>query len=164
MTPLEYVSLGNSELTIKDRLSICCKPSFQLRKLRNKGAILVLVWNYLCISIPFFYLKINEDNHGIEFNVPLITLGITMSIAGWIADVRFGRYRVMYLSMWIMWAALMLATVSSVLARIVDNYTNMHPHSFKEVIEVIIAIGLGGFLANVIQFGIDQLMMPQVMK
>ena len=91
MTPLEFVSLGNGELTTKDRFSIiCCKPSFQLRRLRNKGAILVLIWNYLCISIPFFYLKINEDNQGIEFNLPIITLGLTLSIAGWIADVRFG--------------------------------------------------------------------------
>ena len=157
MTPLEYVSLGNSEPTTKEWLSICCKPSFQLKRLRNKGAILVLIWNYLCISIPFFYLKINEDNQGVEFNLPIITLGLTLSIAGWIADVRFGRYRVMYLSMWIMWCALILATVNNVLERTVHTYTS-HIHSyFNEALEIIIAVGLGGFQANIIQFGIDQL-------
>ena len=106
VTPLRYASLRNSELTIKERLSIFCKPSFQLRRLRNKAAILVLIWNYLCISIPFFYLKIYEESHGIEFNLPIIALGLTFSVAGWIADVRCGRYRVMYFSMWIMWAGL----------------------------------------------------------
>ena len=157
VTPLlRHVSLESSELTTKERLSICCKPSFQLRRLKNKGAILVLVWNYLCISVPFFYLKINEDNRGIEFNVPLIALGLTLSIAGWIGDVRFGRYKVISLSIWIVWAAIMLATLSFVLSKTVDSYTSIHNY-LNEGLEVVISIGLGGFQANVIQFGIDQL-------
>ena len=157
VTPLRYASLRNSELTIKERLSIFCKPSFQLRRLRNKAAILVLIWNYLCISIPFFYLKIYEESHGIEFNLPIIALGLTFSVAGWIADVRCGRYRVMYFSMWIMWAGLILVTVNNVLERAVQRYTS-HIYSYlNEVLEIIIAVGLGGFQANVIQFGIDQL-------
>ena len=98
----------------------------------------MLIWNYLCISIPFFYLKINEDNQRVEFNVPIITLGLTLSIAGWIADVCFGRYRVMYT--WIMWGALMLATVNNVLERTVHSYTS-HIHSyFNEVLQIIIAV------------------------
>ena len=82
---------------------------------------------------------------------------MTLSIAGWIADVRFGRYRVIKLSMWIMWAALMLATVSSVLMKTVDSYTSEIHRYVNGVLWITIAIGFGGFLANVIQFGMDQL-------
>jgi peptide/histidine transporter 3/4 len=51
----------------------------------------------------------------------------------------------------------MLVTVSSVLATMVDIYTsNLHGY-VNGVLWTIVAIGFGGFQANVIQFGIDQL-------
>ena len=129
MTPLRHISLGSGEITTKERLGIFFKPSFQLRRLKNKGAILVLVWSYLCSSVIYFYLKSNWDNREVKFLIQAGALCITLSIAGWIADVRFGRYRVIYLSMWLMWVALMLATVSSVFATMVEiilvSYTVM---------------------------------------
>ena len=89
-------------------------------------------------------LLLLEDN-GVEFNIHLITLGLTLSIAGWIADVCFGRYGTVYWSMWIMWATLILATVSSVLARTVDSYTcNIHSY-VNGVMWTIMTVGFGGF-------------------
>ena len=158
VTPLKHVSLlYYGEFTAKERLSICCKPSFRLRRLKNKGAILVLIWSYLYISLLYFYQKINEDNNRVEFNIHVITLGLTLSIAGWIADVSFGRYRVMYLSMWITWASLILATMSSVLTRTVDSYTSNIYSYVNGVLWSMMVVGFGGFQANVIQLGIDQL-------
>ena len=159
VTLLKHITLLSSELTTKERLSICCKPSFRLRRLKNKGAILVLILSYLCSSLAYFCQKISEDNYGVEYYVQVVALGLTLSIAGWMADIRFGRYKVISWSMWIMWAALVLATVNSVLARTVDSYTsNIHVHSYVNgVLWTIAAIGFGGFQANAIQFGIDQL-------
>ena len=157
VTLLKHVSLLSSELTTKERLGICCIPTFRLRRLKNKGAILVLIWSYLCVSLLQFYQRASEDNIGAEFYVQLIILGLTLSIAGWIADICFGRYRMIYWSMWIMWAALMLATVSSVLTRTVDSYTSNIHNYVKKCFGVIVAIGFGGFQANIIQFGMDQL-------
>ena len=116
---------------------------------------------YLCVSLMYFSQKVNEDSIELEFYVQIITLGLTLSFAGWIADVCFGRYGVIYWSMWIMCAALMLATVSSVLTRTVDSYTsNIHSY-VNGVLWTIMAVGFGGFQANVIQFSF---MMPQLMK
>ena len=157
VTPLKHVSLLHGEFTAKEQLGICCKPSFRLRRLKNKGAILVLIWSCLYVSLLYFNQKIGEDNDRPEFTIQAIVLGLTLSIAGWIADVHFGRYRMMYVSTWITWATLMLATVSSVLARTVDSYTsNIHSY-VNGVLGVILSIGFGGFQVNVIQFGIDQL-------
>ena len=152
MTPLRHISLGSGEITTKERLGIFFKPFFQLRRLKNKGAILVLVWSYLCSSVIYFNLKSNWDNRGVKFLIQAGALCITLSIAGWIADVRFGRYR--YLSMWLMWVVLMLATVSSLLATMVESKLQSYVNG---VLWTIVAIGFGGFQANIIQFGIDQL-------
>ena len=156
VTPLRNVSLGSSELTTKERLSICCKPSFQLRRLKNKGAILVLICSFFCATFFQFYWQI-ADHNGIEFLVCSSVFGLTLSIAGWIADIHIGRYRVISLSIWIVWAAIMLATVSSVLADTVDSYTSKIHCYVNGVLVTIGALGAGGFQANVIQFGMDQL-------
>ena len=51
----------------------------------------------------------------------------------------------------------MLATASSVLEMIVDSYTSKMRRYVNGVLQVVIALGFGGFQANIIQFGIDQL-------
>ena len=55
-----------------------------------------------------------------------------------------------------MWTASVLATVSSVVAQMVNSY--QHIHSFILLVLLVIAsVGLGGYWANEIQFGLDQL-------
>ena len=157
-TLLKHVSLLSGGLTAKERLSICCKPSFHLRRLKNKGAILILVWSYCCLSALFFYLRMIMGNtFMVKFSIHMIVGGLTLSIAGWIADVRFGRYKVVYFSMWIMWAGLMLATASFVLTKVLDSYTEDIHRYISVVLWIVVVLGFGGFQANIIQFGIDQL-------
>ena len=86
----------------------------------------------------------------------MVVLGFTLPFAGWLADVRFGRYKVIHWSMWIMWAASILATVSSVVFLLV-NYENKIFQNISVAMFVIVAIGFGGYQANIIQFGLDQL-------
>ena len=69
MTRLRHISLESSDLATKERLIICCKPSYRLTRIKSKGAILVLVWSYLCTSVLYFGMKMNKDNHGVEFLV-----------------------------------------------------------------------------------------------
>ena len=42
---------GNEHITVKERINSCCKPRYQVRKLKNKGAIMVLAWNFLVTSV-----------------------------------------------------------------------------------------------------------------
>ena len=56
-----------------------------------------------------------------------------------------------------MWAALILATVSSVLTRTIDSYTSQIHRCMNGVLWTIIITGSGGFQVSIIQFGMDQL-------
>ena len=82
----------------------CCKSLYQRRKLKNKGAIVVIMWNYLVTSLAF-YLAI----HASDYKLYYIACSFILPLAGWLADVYLGRYRVIRWSMWIMWIASMLA-------------------------------------------------------
>ena len=128
-----------------------CKSLYQRRKLKNKGAIVVIIWNYLVTSLAFYLA-----NHASDNKPYYIACSFVLPFAGWLADVYLGRYRVIRWSMWIMWVASVLATVSSVMAQAVNSY--QHFHSYISLALLIIAsVGLGGYWANVIQFGLDQL-------
>ena len=102
-----------SRITINRQLCGCCKSTYKLRKLKNKGALLVLVWNYLIMSL-FYYIMVHTNHDKQHY----ITVGVTLPIAGWLADIHLGRYRVIRWSIWIMWIGTMLNTLSSVVAQL----------------------------------------------
>ena len=146
-TSMEQVLLLNSRFTMREKY---CKLTYKIRTFKNKGAILLLVWNILVMNLLYFILT-QTPWEGVHF----IALLFTLLIAGWLADVYFGRYKVICWSMWIMWIASMLAAVSSVVAQLVDSYTRIS-EKVTAAIVFIQTIGLAGYQANILQFGIDQ--------
>ena len=131
---------------------ISCRPTCRVRKLTNKGAIyLILVWNYLVTSEVCYVIRYTSS-----YGYCLLIVGFTLPFAGWLADVYFGRYKVVRWSMSIMWVGSMLATISSVVAQLVDNYQYINK-DIQIALFIIMAIGYGGYQANVVLFGLDQL-------
>ena len=128
-------------------------PSYQIRKLNNKGAIIVLAWNILVTSV-YNYLMASIEPKGLEITV--VALGLTLPFAGWLADIRFGRYKVIRWSIVVMWIASILTTVNSV----VQQFLPGHHDTFmliSQILVFVLAFGFGGYQANIIQFGLDQL-------
>ncbi len=146
----EHISAVHSE----EKTEPCCKPSYQIRKLRNKGAIIILVWNFLMINAYNFL----EESTSVPYakDIGMVAFGLTLPLAGWLTDVYLGRHKVIRWSIWIMWIGSMLATASSIIAQLVENYNKIN-HIISFVVVLAIAIGFGGYQANIIQFGLDQL-------
>ena len=146
---------SDSEITFCEHLKICCKPKYQPRKLKNKGAILVLVWNFFVTTV-LYYLYYEPFSTQIFcplcFRLILVPVGIALSFAGWLADVYFERYKVLRWSIIIMWISSLLLTTTFLVEQIV-TFTNY----YQLVILASLGIGYGMFQANIIQFGIDQL-------
>ena len=101
MASLENVSLLNPDniAVTKEYLKTRCKPVYHPRRVKNKGALLVLVWNFLIMSE--FYLLNDYLNRGYTKKAWFIILGISLFIAGWLADTRIGRYKVVRTTIWI---------------------------------------------------------------
>ena len=132
-----------------------CKRSYNchMRMVKNRGAIVVLIRNYL-LMMSLFYLTTNHDE--LQRRDYYITWGVTIPMIGWLADVHLGRHKVIQWSMWIMWAGFMLATVSSAVAQLVESYNPIHEKVALAML-ILAAAGFGGYQANAIQFGLDQL-------
>ena len=137
------------------------KPSYRLRTLKNRGAILILVWNYAAwtafsYSTNKFSMNGTVKNELLFVLVQAIGAGVLMPLAGWLADIRFGRYRVITLSVWMMWISSVLSAVGSVVAQLFEPYQHIDS---KVSLAMLLLMGIGfcGFQANLVQFGVDQL-------
>ena len=145
--PMEQISLLSVLSTnLKKQRVICSKPKYQ-RRLKNKGAIVVLIWNFF-IAIVCNYLTAFVVPHGLEIST--VAWSLTLPIAGWLADIYFGRYKVIRWSMWIMWTASMLVTLNSVVAQVVTGYHRIY-NGISLTMSFILAIGFGGYQANAIR-------------
>ena len=142
---------GSWQPNWREHLRACCKPTYQLRKLKNKGAIVVLIHNFLAF-ILFTYLISSHKSKG-KLTPYYITWGLTFPLLGWLADVRIGRHNLIQWSIWIMWIGFMLDTLISVVANDVTTDTEI----IKTVLLTVVSAGLGGHQANLIQYGLDQL-------
>ena len=147
---------GNEDITVKERIILCCKPKYQVRKLNNKGAIIVLTWNFLVTSVFYYMSRLTPGSYNycsICFKLTLIPIGVVITFAGWLADVRFGRYKVIYWSSLLMW----MSAVLLVICLIVTEELDLHKNYFQLILLGTLGIGYGGFHSNLVQFGIDQL-------
>ena len=133
----------------------CFKPRYRLRRVKNRGAILILIWSY-CISSLYFYISYTASRvYGyLVFALIQISAGFMIPLAGWLADIRFGRYKVIHFSMRTMWISSLLLTASLIISQSLDLHNlSMVLHLFL----LPLGVGYGGFQANIIQFGVDQL-------
>ena len=90
---ISLASFNNRGITRKERLSACCNVKhYQIRRVKNKGAVLVLAISYLVTSI--FYFLVTSAAHEPIHLVWVIPFGITTAIAGWLTDAFIGRYKV----------------------------------------------------------------------
>ena len=159
---LHHVMLPIDEVSVKEQLKLCCKPTYKMRQIKSKGAILVLIWNFLALFVLWYASNSSYRTH-IPNNIynivaTLIPFAIMLPLAGWLADACIGRYRIICCSILILWAAVMLETLSTVVAVILDeNDALWNAVLTQALLGLMTGIGLGCFLSTVVQFGIDQL-------
>ena len=139
--------------------------------MKNKGAILVILWSFLVNSVFHFLtigpnLLVPDKNEETYFGAPvtLILLSVTLifPLLGWLSDSYLGRYKVVRYSTWIMWISMIVLAVWYILDEyyVVGEYLSNYKRiriAIYLIFCVVLGVGLGGFNANVVQLGIDQL-------
>ena len=141
-----------------------CKPAYRVKWLKTKGAILILIWNYLVFSVyHLFQVGYKESWFYHPFQVSatgiiMWSMAILFPIGGWLADSRIGRYKVIHYSTLIMWIGMLLATFGELL---LTNISATNTNNIKTPVYlclcIVTGIGFCGFLSNIVNLGIDQL-------
>ena len=110
---MEQILLQNNRFTMREKY---CHLIYKIMRFKSKEATLLIIWSTLAMNL-LYYLLTHTWLEGVHF----IALLFTLPIAGWLVDVYLGRYKVIQWSMWIVWVGSMLATLSSVIAQLVDR-------------------------------------------
>ena len=156
---MDSISLDSPlEISVTSNLKVCCKPTYRPRRVKNKGAILVLIWNHLIFSVFHLLLKYKDITWGtpLAWFSMFTAFGSTLLIAGLLADTRIGRYKLTCCSIWIIWIVSLLATMSLIMAQLIDGYFLINVNILG-VLFIFMAIGFGGYQASIVQLGLDQL-------
>ena len=142
----------------------CCR----CKVFKNKGTVLLSFWCFTGLSVLHFIALSDERKRLLSVTKsPLIVFTICLTlypILGWLADVRCGRYSVIKWSLRVLCAVSVLFCAANVLL------ISLHSHSLlshkwlvdgerivRYVIYAPMTLGVGGLMANIYQFMIDQL-------
>ena len=104
---LNNIFVTSNEITAVEYLKMCFKPSYRMRRLKNKGALLVLALNFLVTCVYYYLSELSSESYINSYcsacvKLVLVPLGVVLTFAGWLADIRLGRYNVLY------WSSLMM--------------------------------------------------------
>ncbi len=153
-------------LSTTEKLKLRCSPgTCQVRWVKSKGAVLALLWNSLTVDIVTLLVLVPMALDRVATSQVAAVTGILIQylcllllypFTGWLADVYFGRYKVIRTSLWLIWAG-MVATAASLCLRYVtgDSYATI---SYVVFIIALIAVecGIAGFKNNIVVYGADQ--------
>jgi peptide/histidine transporter 3/4 len=137
-------------------LSNVLNMTYKPRRFRHKGALLTLLWNFLVLCLFVFILtsrKVYTFNY--NFQIGFGVTAVIFPVAGWVADVYVGRYRMLKYSIFVMWAAAILNATAVVLR---GQFPSSKAPEWYMLFTVILGmVGITGFQSNTLQFGVDQL-------
>ena len=120
----------DSSFTVQEQLRLCLKPSYKPRRVRDNGAYLVLLWNFLIINSVHYFMTSYVDIGGEEgwqindyFSAgQLVVFSLLLPLSDWLADSYIGRYKIIRCGIWIMWISSVLATLSTVIAQLIGGH------------------------------------------
>ena len=167
---LTSAGITSSSSLSSSRNKICC-PNFKFA-----APVSILLWNFL---VQMVYIGIVYGITEVAFNsftnrdfsvVVNSSIGgygliglifMLYPIGGLIADLRYGRYKVIKLSLINNLVGAIIASVLGVLFRI-REYRDFYALKVAAAIAsylflALFGLGIGGFQSNVVQFGLDQL-------
>ena len=135
------------------------------RFFKRKGAVLVLLWSFCSLfAFNFVAKENNRDQHFLSLRISPLTVFVMCAlfypILGWMADARYGRYKMIKWSLLLMWVSFILYCLALVVLKsihLAKDKFNLARSVLGLVTYAVISLGLGGFQANIVQFGVDQL-------
>ena len=134
----------------------------------NKAALLILLWSFVVgllsgmLLNPEMYLRIYVSSISLVVYGCVVFFTLFFPLAGILADIKYGRHKTVVNSLFIVLLTFPLAVIifigSVVLAAwIIPFGVAMFVWVLGGISVIIMCIGLIGFTANVVQFGMDQL-------
>ena len=146
-----YGTITPSKIATNSLPNKACIHSYKIRLFRNKAALMILQWVFTA-SLNLFIAVQMFDMYYIIYIGGSVALSAPIAL---VADLYFGRYKVIQYSMRLLWIAVIASnTIISLQYYAVKNAATT---TILIVFTTIGVAGSAGIFVNSLQFGIDQL-------
>ena len=135
----------------------------------SKAALLILLWGFVVGLLSGLLINLEIYNSrsgtfGISFYGGAVIISCFFPLAGILADIKYGRYKTVVTSLYIVLLAVLLAAaIGTIIASAVLFEWPLALIVYivfgilGGIVVILLYVGLIGFTANVVQFGMDQL-------
>ena len=133
----------------------------------NKAALLILLWSFVAglfsgmLLNPELYLYLLNFSYYLLAYGYVVVITLFFPLAGILADIKFGRYKTVITSLFIVSLAVLPSAVILAIALVCNIVLLLIKGVIANVLWLLgsipLYVGLIGFTANVVQFGMDQL-------
>ena len=136
------------------------KCKYRMRWFYSKGALLVLFWLLLVTFVIISMMsvlpstKYSTDGYWV-YGASLLLSILTVPLTGWLADAKFGNYKVVRFGVWLLFLATVFNCVYNLIAPFVGNTLVLR--SFVFVIYSSFLVGGVGCSLVLFQLGMDQM-------
>ena len=128
-----------------------CIHSYKTRLFRNKAALMILQWVFTAsLNVVTALQVIDMDNT--KYLAGVVALSAPIAL---VADIYFGRYKVIQYSMRLLWIAVIAS--NTIIALQYYAVKNAATSSILIVFTTVGVAGSAGIIVNSLQFGIEQL-------
>ena len=93
----------------------------------------------------------------VEQQVVFILYAVFCPFAGWLADVYFGRYKVMRAGLWLMWVGSIAGVLAQIIKLEVPDTESILCYSVMVLAAIVFTLGFSAFSVNAMPFGTDQM-------
>ena len=144
----------------------CFKTMFYNRVPKGRAAFIAFLINFLesfaflgALNLTHYALFSEQEISSVIFTILKFTAGrVFYPVAGLIADVYLGRYKVIHIGLWLFWSGFLIILVSIALGWTGPEYSSHNLYNIPPLIAAIaFLIGSACVESAIIPFGVDQI-------
>jgi len=131
----------------------------QKSAVKGSLAVLVLVWSLLASISPSIVRILIQSVVPFRFEaLDGVATAALFLLAGWLADVYFGRYKVIQASLLLIWLGSILGTLLLVIHLFCPLSTDALKYISAVAAYICVTTGSSGLIVNAVSFGRDQML------
>ena len=144
----------------------------------TQPVVVILLWVFVvaCVfngiqytSVFIVFSLVSDPQNSFVFQtccyILINAIALTFPIGGFLADVYFGRYKVVTISLAFIWTALLLLSIALITTPFIDRAQDdkvkhaleKFMYLFLTLAFIVVIPGMSGFYSNVVQLSLDQL-------
>ena len=133
------------------------KCKYRMRWFSSKGAFLVLLWTLLLATACSFNMPVHIHSSNWLYVIPILVTVVAAPLSGWLADAKFGNYKVFRVGILLLFSASVLRCSLLILGTLVWKSSYVLEWIQTCLVVSLFAVGCCACIVTALPLGLDQM-------